>query len=361
MSAFSQTGAAGKARIAVAGGGVIGMTCAFELSRRGHSVTVFDPGTPSQSTSWAAAGMIAPAYEVMLDGGGADTPLARLCFESAGLWRDFALAVQRASGMPVGYHTAPTLALARSPEEQARLEALHAELEQTAHAPRWIDIVDHRARLGLSGKVCAGLVLPDDHQTDNRRLMQAFQQTSGAGRFDRIARALTSKADLEGEGYDVIVWARGAQEFGVDTLVKGQALALEPLPNMPEQVLRFGSGYVVPKPDRIVIGATSEATYAHAGVREDVTRALLDAAIGVLPMLAKADLMEVWTGLRPKRDSGLPLIGEIAPGEFVAAAHHRNGILLAPATARRIADMIDGRAGHADAAVFAPDRVRAAT
>lgn len=199
-----------------------------------------------------------------------------------------------------------------------------------------------------------GLELVCDHQVDNRRLLHAFRANAAEGRFDRVAREVTDWAALRQEGFDAIVWARGRRERGVDGLIKGQALALQPFAGMPDQVLRFGSFYIVPKPDRIVIGATSEETYTHEGVSERATQALLDAAIEVLPALAGADLMEVWTGLRPRRASGLPLIGATGPGEYVAAAHFRNGILLAPATAARIADMIEDRPAARDAEAFSP-------
>ena len=341
-------------RIAIAGGGVIGMACAFELSRRGHAVTVFDPGELPRSTSWAAAGMIAPAYEVMLHGGGPDTPLARLCFESAALWPAFAKALGTASGLPVGYDRKPTLALARTFQEKAELERLDRDLRMAGHAGISRHAAGLHQRHGISSVIMGGLELVCDHQVDNRRLLHAFRANAAEGRFDRVAREVTDWAALRQEGFDAIVWARGRRERGVDGLIKGQALALQPFAGMPDQVLRFGSFYIVPKPDRIVIGATSEETYTHEGVSERATQALLDAAIEVLPALAGADLMEVWTGLRPRRASGLPLIGATGPGEYVAAAHFRNGILLAPATAARIADMIEDRPAARDAEAFSP-------
>lgn len=332
---------------------MIGLACAFELSRRGHSVTVFDPAGPARSTSWAAAGMIAPAYEVMLHGGGADTPLARLCFESAELWPAFACALQQESGLPLGYCRAPTLALARTAEEKQRLESLAGILDKAGRRAAWGNAGQVRARLGLSGDILAVLQLPDDHQVDNRRLLQAFRRNQGQGRFGISPRAIESRNDL-GQDYDAIVWARGVRETGVETLVKGQALALEPVSGLPRDVLRYGSGYIVPKADRIVIGASSEEGFLHEGVSPTTIRALLDAAISVLPALSQTDIIETWSGLRPKRAEGLPVIGEVAPGEFTAAAHYRNGVLLAPATARRIADMIDGLPERPDAASFSP-------
>ena len=345
-----------RVRIAVVGGGVIGLSAAWELSRRGHQVTLFEPASPDRSTSWAAAGMIAPAYEVMIHGGGAETPLARLCYESAALWADFARDLACEGGMPVGYRAAPTFALARTIDENERLAGLAATLADAGHGFAWHGPAAVRDRLGVSAQVQAVLELPDDHQVDNRRVLQALRRYGEQGGFRIERRAISSRKELGAE-FDAVVWSRGGGEAGVDALVKGQALALQPVPGLPDEVLRFGSGYIVPKADRVVIGATSEENFAHAGVRSDMVQVLRDAAIAVLPSLRHAPVLETWAGLRPKRAGGLPVIGEVAPGEFVAAAHHRNGILLAPATASRIADMVQGEAG-ADGA-FSPQRLQA--
>ncbi|WP_158085543.1 FAD-dependent oxidoreductase [Henriciella aquimarina] len=351
--------------IAVIGGGVIGLACACELVRRGHRLSIFDTGSPRQSASWAAAGMIAPAYELMLDGGGPETPLSRLCFESATLWGDFAAYLKRETGLPVGYDDQETYALARTAAELEKLEALEQWLSQAGHAVRWLTPAELYERAGLSPDVLGGLSLPEDHQVDNRRLlgvMRRFLGQAGAVFVNaRIDRAEQLK-DHEGERpFDRVVWARGVDETEVETPVKGQALALFPLPHGPERVLRFGSGYIVPKPDRIVIGATSEKNFSHEGASPEEAERLFAAARAVLPALNQARIMEHWAGLRPMRTGGLPLIGARPDGSFVAAAHYRNGVLLAPATARRIADLVEGAPHAPDATDFAPSPASGAT
>src|SRR5690606_35012407 len=87
-------------------------------------------------------------------------------------------------------------------------------------------------------------------------------------------------------------------------------------------------------------------------------RALLDAAVALVPALAGAPLDAAVAGLRPGSPDGLPLIGPApgAPGLLLAVGHHRHGILLAPATARLVADLVAGRALPPAAAAFAPAR-----
>ena len=346
------------AHIAIAGAGVIGLSCAFELISRGHSVTLFDPAEPSNSTSWAAAGMIAPAYELMLQGEQEDEALSELCFESAALWQDFARRVQAVSGVPVGYNRAPTLALATSPTSVERLERLKERLSASGHALSLLKPSRLTAEFGLSDKVRLALCLPDDHQVDNRRLLGALREavTGAGGRF--VQAAVDSESDIEAAcpetGFDAIVWARGVKEFGVTGRVKGQALALQPVAGAPRQVLRYGSGYIVPKPDRIVIGATSEADFSSEGVTPAITDGLLADALDICPALVGAPVMERWAGFRPKGPTERPVIGAYTSYEFIASAHYRNGVLLAPVTAKLIADQVEGLSLQAEWTSFAP-------
>jgi len=345
--------------VAIAGAGVIGLSCAFELVRRGARVTLFDPADISQSTSWAAAGMIAPAYELMLHGGQIDDAMSTLCFASADHWPDWARAVREASGLPVGHDTRPTLAIARTGEEVVRLDAL---FEQLRAGGKQVFRPVHGL---IVGGARSALQLCSDHQVDNRKLLTALKAAIGRGGGKLVRQAVETRDEIEalaGE-VDAIVWARGTRETCVSNMVKGQALALHPVAGGPTQVIRYGGGYIVPKADRIVIGATSEADFASAEVSYKATDALLQEARAVCPALSGARVSERWSGLRPLAPSGLPVIGRLGEGkdDFVATAHYRNGILLAPVTAKLIADAVEGHTVSQISKAFQPTRGMAAT
>lgn len=342
-------------KVAVAGAGIIGLTCAFELCQRGHSVTLFDPAAPTDTTSWAAAGMIAPAYELMLQGETPDEALTALCFESASLWQDFAARIHDASALPIGFNTRSTLAVARSEEELNRLEALGNRLKSMGRESRWLSLSSLSRDHGVSPRVAGGMLLPDDHQVDNRRLLTVLRKTLVELGASFVSQSVQTADDLAAHGkFDAVVWARGARETTTEGVVKGQALSLEPLADGPVRTVRFGSGYAVPKPDRIIIGASSERDFKTPAVDTARTNALLDAAIAVLPALSRAAVLERWTGFRPKGQGERPVIGPVHDGEFVAGAHYRNGVLLAPVTAKLIADQIEGTSLSANYNAFLP-------
>jgi len=118
----------------------------------------------------------------------------------------------------------------------------------------------------------------------------------------------------------------------------------------------------VPRADgRILAGATVEDVGFDKSVTEDGVRKLHDAALEIAPGLAGLEISDRWAGLRPYAAEGLPILGKIANVEnlFIATAHYRNGILLAPLTAKIIAGRIsDGKASEY-LNVFSPQRPRA--
>jgi glycine oxidase len=110
------------------------------------------------------------------------------------------------------------------------------------------------------------------------------------------------------------------------------------------------SGYVVAKRDGTVLaGATEEHRGFDTAPSPEVAATLRRQAERLLSDAVQATAQADWTGLRPAAPDRLPLLGPL-PGRddtrvLVAGAHHRNGVLLAPATARGIAALaLDGAA-----------------
>jgi glycine oxidase len=62
----------------------------------------------------------------------------------------------------------------------------------------------------------------------------------------------------------------------------------------------------------------------------------------LIPQLWQATFVGARVGLRPATPDGMPIIGRSAKmaGLVYATGHYRNGVLLAPLTARAVADLI---------------------
>jgi glycine/D-amino acid oxidase-like deaminating enzyme len=139
--------------------------------------------------------------------------------------------------------------------------------------------------------------------------------------------------------------------------VKGQMLAVLGGPVL-KHVIRGEDVYLVPRNDgKIVIGSTLEDAGFDKKVNVDTIEKLFRAAADLVPEIARSRQHEAWAGLRPGTPDELPILGETAiPGYFVATGHYRDGILLAPATAKVAGDLIARRECSYDLTPFSPSR-----
>ena len=370
--------------VAIIGAGIIGLSCALALAERDLSVTLYETNWPPRGASWAAAGMLAPAFEAVGVENGHPF-LFELCDAGMRLWPEWAARLEEMSGMPSGYHPGPSLAIARTPEEEDRLEQVATALATYDFAP--VLYKENIAALepSVTPDARAALLLPSDGQADNRLTVTALIACIEAHEKIRVetkAAPLRREGEvLDHAGHDATLltagWQSGSvcvEEDGgsvdIRTLdpalnaiepIGGQMLAVEAIADGPKVTLRAGHIYIVPKSDRIVIGATSEPGRVLAQSEADQIARLRAQAIEICPALENAAILDSWAGVRPGLKNHAPLLGETRiPGLFVASGHYRNGILLAPITAKILTDrIVDGEISDL-AAAFRPARRHAA-
>lgn len=341
------------ARISVIGAGLIGLACAWRLARDGHRVALFDLSHEPREASWAAAGMLAPHHEA-----DAATPLWRLCGAGLARWPAFLADL----GLP------PADADWQAGGGWIRAAGLD-ELDRLEGSLRWlraagVDVL--RLSPAAYARACPGaapgvgaLWLPGA-QVDPRRVLPPLRRACHeAGVVDRSGVAVTALAGArartdDGVEHDAdeVLLATGAWTPAMTALlgiglpgapVKGQLVRLAGPVHLPGYV-RQGHHYLMSRRDgSVVVGATMvEQGFDRAG---DPAAALALAAWAAeaVPALARAAIVETWTGLRPRLAGGLPAIGRVRPGLLLATGHFRNGILLAPLTAEIVRDLVAGR------------------
>ena len=364
--------------IAIVGAGIIGLSCALELADRGVRVTLYEKQWPPRGASWAAAGMLAPAFEAISVAEN-HPGLFELCDASARLWPDWASRLETRTGKPAGYNPGPSLAIALDAETAQGLASLQRVLAEHELAPENCTSELTSIEPSVADDVQSALLLLSDGQVDNRLTLAALVACVGAHELIRIQ---ISDVPLRGEGtrldhagYDATLLTAGWQTGAVkveresdqidirllDPLLSdiepigGQMLAVAPVDGGPRMTIRAGHVYIVPKADRIIIGATSEPGRALTEPAADQIATLRDQAIRICPILETAPVLESWAGVRPGLKNHAPLLGESQiENVFVAAGHYRNGILLAPLTAKIMADLIIDEKTSPLAARFAP-------
>jgi len=381
--------------VLIVGGGLIGSSIAFELASEKLRVAVLDRQEPGREASWAAAGMLAP---------GPDSPessaLVSLGKESLRLYPEFIAAIESASGKSTDFTRNGTFEVFRAPQAEAQRNAMVAEFRRLAIAAEAIALNDARKlEPSLGPQADAVTWLPDEATVDPRLLVEAVL-AAATQRGAEIRANCAVDFLLYAQGVCVGVIA-GAQKFaakqviiaagsfcgtisggtiaGADAAhaanphpqqhpqmqqyapvhpVRGQMLALRSTTVQLKKVLRSQHGYLVPRRDgRIIAGSTLEDAGFVKQVTPQGVRQILDAALDLAPALVDAKIVEEWSGLRPGTPDLLPIIGPTdIPGLWLATGHYRNGILLAPATAKIMRDWIVTGKSNFNAESFSPLR-----
>jgi glycine oxidase len=374
--------------VIIVGGGLIGGSIAFELASEKLRVAVLDRQEPGREASWAAAGMLAP---------GPDSPeaaaLVPLAKESLRLYPEFVAAVESASGMSADFVRNGTFEVFRGPAAERERDKMVAEFHHLGLAAAAMSPTEAcRHEPALNQHSAAVAWLPEEATVDPRLLTEAVL-AAAKQRGVEIRATCAVESLLRDKDAGVIAGgqkisarqviiaagsfcgtiADGAHQSdanGQSSLrdcapvhpVRGQMLALSSPTVQLKKVLRSQHGYLVPRRDgRIIAGSTLE----DAGFEKQVTpqgkRQILDAAIELAPALADAKIVEEWSGLRPGTPDLLPIIGPTdVAGLWIATGHYRNGILLAPGTAKIVRDWIVKGKSDFNAESFSPLRFKAA-
>ena len=357
--------------LVVVGGGVIGLTCALEATMRGWRTTVIDR-EPGRGASWAAAGMLAPTAEAHFG----EEALVRLLVAGAGAWPGFADALALRAKMDIGFEPTGTILVAKDGGDRAELRRI-VEFQRSLDMPVEDLKADQLRAMepGLSPTLAAGALLPGDHQVSNRRLLEALMvatsslgvtfipdEAVGVTWSAEIATVdLTSGRSIQTGALLLCLGARtNVMTTAVGHLpsvrpVKGHILRLrsdEPLlTRTVRATVRGRSVYLVPRRDgELVVGATVEERGFDERIQAGEVFGLLDDARRILPGIDELELVDVTCGLRPATTTNAPVIGRVADGPvLVATGHFRNGILLAPLTARIILGQLEGTPDPAEA------------
>ena len=346
------------ARVVVVGAGVAGLGVAWALARRGHAVRVLDRGEPGRGASWAAAGMLAPGAEIGFD----ELDLYALGRDSLARWPAFARELEAAAGRPVGYRTEGTLVAADDRDSARALRRLYRFQREHGVPVEWLT-GDEAAELEplVSPRIPGAILSPDDHQVDNRAVVDALLAACRAAGVELAANAPVRAVEAgplvhlqsgHPVGADAVVIAAGVGSAGIAGLdppppvrpVKGQALALRMTDALRvERVVRGPRAYLVPKSDgRLVVGATSEDVGPDTALTAGGLYRLLEGAVRVVPGVEEMEIVETWVGLRPASRDHAPILGRArTPGVVYATGHYRHGILLLPATAELVADEVE--------------------
>lgn len=346
-------------QIAVIGGGIIGASTAFRLAQRGFRVTVLERGNWGAEASWAGAGMLAPGGEI-----DSDSTLAALAMESRHLYSQFVRDLSEASGLTIDFQENGALDVAYNDEEWKALES-RAERQRRlgiASRPLTPDKVKAFWPFLRTEDLAGGVFYPDDALVDPREVMAALRIACEHAQVKVEVQCQVEAVDASGVGAvvqlaggrkivaDAVVVAAGAWSnivdlLGVDPLpvampVKGHLLGYRLPEKYCQTIVRHGHTYLLQRSSGFfIVGTSVEYAGFDRSIIPEVAARLEKAAGFVLPHLAETTPSEIWTGFRPGSDA-LHLGRWKESAVYLAYGHYRNGILLAPVTAKRLSEEI---------------------
>jgi glycine oxidase len=336
--------------VAVIGGGIIGLTCAYFLARAGLAVEVFDRGDLGKEASWAGAGIIPPGNPA-----GAATPIDVLRAIGSERFPAFSAELRELTGIDNGYLRCGGVEFL-DPGEAA--DVLPVWRNEGIAFERLTREGLRKVEPAVGDVPGEPYLLPGCAQVRNPWHLRALVEA--CRRVGVNLRPHTPVESVPRDRAGRVLLATGAWTGRGVHPVRGQIVLLKtPAPAF-TRVLMLGKRYLVPRADgHVLIGSTEEpeAGFEKANTPEAV-RELTAFACSLVPGLRGAEVEATWAGLRPGSPDGLPFIGPV-PGMknlLVAAGHFRAGVQLSIGTARLVTELVTGRPTCVPPAAFAVDR-----
>jgi glycine oxidase len=341
----------------VIGGGIIGMLTALELSAAGMEVTLLERARTGRESSWAGGGILSPLYPWRY--ARSVTELARW---SQNRYPDLAQELLDTTGIDPELTRSGMLTL----DAEERRKAVDWG-RQSGTEVRLVDRADVTAlEPGLQAPPTEAIYMPQVAQVRSPRLVKALhvaiQQKVAVRESTEVDSVLVERGRARGVQTsagpipaDKVVVCAGAwtrnllASMGAPPAiepVRGQMILFHASPGVVSHIVLHGERYAIPRRDGLILlGSTVEYTGFQKNTTEVAREQLERAAIAMFPALAGCPIEHHWAGLRPSSPDGIPYIGAypMVEGLYLNAGHFRNGVVLAPASARLLADLVLGR------------------
>jgi glycine oxidase len=359
----------------VIGGGILGMMTARELAQAGLQVTLLERNQTGRESSWAGGGIISPLYPWRFS-----AAVTALASWSQAAYPELAEQLRAESGIDPEYTRSGLLIL--DTEEQARALAW---AEQSGNRLEPIGRAEIAAyEPSLNHPPAQALRLDYVAQVRNPRLVKALRAAL-EGKVEvrertevqellvvngRVQGVRTAAGRLAAPRVVVCAgaWSRNLlADMGSAPEIEpvhGQMILFRARPGLIRRIVLHRDRYAIPRLDgRVLMGSTLEHTGFDKHPTDSAREELLAVALEMFPALGDYPIENHWAGLRPGSPHGVPYIGAypMAEGVYINAGHFRNGVVLAPGSARLLADILLGREPILPSAAYALDAPRHAT
>lgn len=348
----------------IIGGGVMGLMTARELALAGARVTLLERGSIGAEASWAGGGIVSPLYPWRYA-----PPVTALAAAAQGAYPALVTTLLAETGIDAGLFRCGMLMLDAVDGGEAKAWAA----AQRQPMECWSQPLLHERMPELATNWQSGLWMPEIANVRNPRLLKALHaslrqlgvlihEQGEVRHWQRAGQRVTAVVTSDGRAFpaDQFVICSGAWSASVLAEVaqpvpvrpvRGQMLLYRLAPGALPCIVLAGGRYVIPRRDgHVLCGSTLEESGFDKSTTEDARTSLQRSAAKLWPALAHEEPIGHWAGLRPAAPDGIPYIGRVPGTEnlWINAGQFRNGLVLAPASARLLADQLLGRPPQID-------------
>ncbi len=366
----------------VVGGGVIGLLTARELFLAGVDVLLLEKGSLGGESSWAGGGIISPLYpwrydscvNVLSERSKKIYPeLYKTLLDKTGI--DSELICSGLFTVMDGSGTGSNKVSNKTSSEQQEIIGWIKKWSINASFITDIDsILAIEKTVGKS--VSQGVWMPDTQQIRNPKLVQALKKLFDVASIpyqeqinveeiiiknNKVCGIKTNKETVYADKIIIASGAWSAKFSATETSVavspvKGQMIMYKGEPDLVKRIVLFEGHYIIPRKDgRILAGSTLEKIGFDKTISSSALDELHQAAVELVPLLDTLPVERQWSDLRPGTEKGIPYICRHDEIEdlYVHAGHFRNGIVLGPASAELMTDIVLDRTPWCDVQPYA--------
>lgn len=344
----------------IIGGGISGLLTARELRLAGQDVAVIDQSQLGRESSWAGGGILLPIYPWR------QSPaisalvaislkiypcLQRELLNHTGIdpeWQDCGMLICKNPD----YNQAVSWCEHYNVTHRDAHADLTTDLQTTLDQPLWLPEIAQIRNPRLLKSLKAYLLATGVKLMENVEIRKIHSHGRQISTIETAEQHFTFKHLIICTGAWTVgfldrwlIPAASTPKLAINP-VKGQMLVFDAQPSTLSHMILDGDQYLIPRRDgRILAGSTVEYTGFDKSTSADAKQKLYDFATQLLPDLQRYPANHHWAGLRPGTPDGVPYVGHHPNYDnlSVNAGHFRNGLVMGPASAQLLADLILNR------------------
>lgn len=341
--------------ITIIGCGAIGLLTAREFINAGYSVTLIDKSLSGQESSWAGGGILLPLYpwrqpkainSLVIESNKHYSALSNDLFNATQIdpeWYDCGLLICKNPDIDLATNWCDQYNISYQQADDSFFNDINTQVDN----PLWLPNIAQARNPRLLKSLKAYLLNAGVNFIENCEILDANINNA------QVSSLITSTGTIKVNQLIICTGAwtgKLSKQLLPDSLcspdiapVKGQILLFDAKPDTLLNMVLDNDYYLIPRRDgKILAGSSVEHTEFDKSTSNKTKEKLSHFATELFPALKDFPIIKHWAGLRPGTKQGIPYIDKHPEIKNLSinAGHFRNGLVMGPASAKLMADLI---------------------